>query len=134
MQTTNHPFLFSDLPNYRFKRHATFWLSWWAFQSFLYSFVAFASNVPFIIQIRISAIEAILYIFCHMFLSYTLIYGVVPLLLKGKYFKTVISVLILFLLTALFSALIGIYLVRPIREAFLPDLYDYGPHITMVNF
>ena len=134
MQAVNYPFLFSDQLRYRFRRHITFWLTWWVFQSFLYSFVAFASNVPFMYQFRVSAVEAILYLLCHIFLSYSLMYSVIPLLLKGKYFKTIASVLVLFFLTACFSALIGIYAARPLRDALLPQQYNYGPHITMVDF
>jgi len=134
MPTTNYPFLFSDQPLHRVRRHVTFWLCWWVFQSFLYSFAAFATQVPFYIQIWISAMEAMLYLLCHMFLSYSLMYGVIPLLLKGKYFRTVASVLILFFLTALFSALVGMYAVRPLRDVLLPQRYNYGPHITMVDF
>jgi LytS/YehU family sensor histidine kinase len=62
-------------------------------------------------------------------------YIVVPrFLLKGRYLQTVLLVLLLFLVTAVLSALIGIYAVRPLRAAVLPQIYVTQPHNTLINF
>ncbi|HYH15812.1 MAG TPA: hypothetical protein VD794_11355, partial [Flavisolibacter sp.] len=89
-----YPFIFSDSLRYRLKRHLSFWICWWIFQAFLYSFVSLMVNVTYWDQLQVSAFEAVLYLMPHIFLSYSLMYGVVPkMILKGKYTKALFSVL-----------------------------------------
>jgi len=129
-----YPFIFSAERKYRFKRHFLFWFCWWIFQSFLYSFVGLISEIPYWIHLQIAAIEAILYLIVHMFLSYSLMYGVVPrLILKGRYLPALFSVITLFLVTAVLSAGIGLYLVYPVRQWVIPSLYKEPVHPNYTN-
>lgn len=129
-----YPFIFSNEKNYRLQRHVLFWASWWAFQSILYSFSAFAMQVPFFKRLPISALEAVLYLVPHTFLAYTLMYWVVPcFLLKGKYGKSVGVVSALFLATAAIAAGIGMYVIPAIRVV-LMGLPVTEVHTNEANF
>ena len=129
-----YPFIFSNELKYRLRRHILFWVSWWAFQSILYSFSAFAMQVSYFQRLPVSSVESILYLIPHAFLSYTLMYWVVPLfLLKGKYGKSVLAVSGLFLATAAISASIGMFLIPSVRLVLLgPSKLNL--HINEANF
>mgnify|MGYP003575009732 CR=1 FL=1 len=130
-----YPFIFSSELKYRFRRHFLFWFCWWIFQSFLYSFVFVISDIPYWYHLQIAAIEAILYLTAHMFLSYSLMYGVVPrLILKGRYLPALFAVVGLFLITAVLSAAMGLYLIYPIRQWVLPSIYKAPVHPNYTNF
>ena len=130
-----YPFIFSDEWKYRLQRHLLFWVCWWAFQSILYSFVAFAKPYDFSGRLQIAAIEAFFYLGPHLFLSYALMYGVIPrYLLKGRYVATVTGVLLLFLATAVFSAFIGVYVLDFVRRTLLGAVYDPPDHVIRTNF
>ena len=73
-----HPFIFSDEPRYRIARHLTFWFSWWLFQGFLYAFVAIYSATAYLIRLPTSLAESFIFLWAHIFLSYSLMYFVVP--------------------------------------------------------
>jgi sensor histidine kinase YesM len=119
-----YPFIFSNQPGYRFQRHFVFWVSWWLFQSVLYSFSALILQFSYFKRLPVSTLESLVYLLPHMFLAYTLMYWVVPkLLLKGKYGITAIAVCLLFIATALISSVIGIYALQPVRVFFFgPDI------------
>jgi sensor histidine kinase YesM len=118
---TAYPFIFSD--RYRLQRHFVFWFCWWAFESLLYSFAPVLANTTTLNKFVVTSLEAFAYLVPHMFLAYALMYFVVPvLLLKGKYLLTAAAVIILFLLTAAISALIGIYLLHQMRAILFPGL------------
>lgn len=111
-----YPFIFSDERKWKVRRHFYFWLWWWTFQSLLYSFVAYNLNISYVARLPISALEAFFYLIPHMFLSYSLMYWVIPrFLLKGRYVGTAFMVGLLFIATALISSLIGVYILRDIR-------------------
>lgn len=113
-------FIFSD--KYRLHRHILFWFSWWLFCTFLYSFTPATIPPPFKFRIIISAIDAVVFLVAHMFLSYSLMYFVVPqLLLKSRYVLTALSVVILFFLTAAISGALSIYVLPHIRLYVLPS-------------
>jgi Histidine kinase len=129
-----YPFIFSTELKYRFRRHFLFWFCWWIFQSFLYSFVFVISEIPYWYHLQIAAIEALLYLTAHMFLSYSLMYGVVPrLILKGRYLPALFAVVGLFLITAVLSAGMGLYLIYPIRQWVLPSIYKAPIHPNYTN-
>jgi len=129
-----YPFIFSDELKYRFQRHFLFWFCWWIFQSFLYSFVGVISEIPYCYHLQIAAIEAVLFLVVHKFLSYSLMYSVVPhLILKEKYLPALFSVVALFFITALLSAGIGLYLILPIRQWILPSIYKAPVHPNYTN-
>lgn len=128
------PFIFSDERKYRLRRHFTFWLSWYLFQTFLYTFIAAESYMEYMERLPMSATESLLYLVVHMFLSYYFIYFVVPLyVLRQRYFKAAILVLAGFLVAALLSALISYFLVRPLRAYMLPGIYAAPPYPTRVG-
>ncbi|MFL5741195.1 MAG: sensor histidine kinase [Flavisolibacter sp.] len=114
-----YPFIFSDENSWRLKRHLAFWLSWWLFENVLYSFVAPLFHVSYFRRMPIATVEGFFYLLPHMFLSYSLMYWLVPrLLLKGKYAMTLVSLIFLFLGTALISSVIGVYILPLMRLYF----------------
>ena len=130
-----YPFIFSEERRYRLLRHLSFWACWWAFQAVLYSFVAFTNPYDFLSRLQFSSIEALFYLAPHMFLSYSLMYWVVPhLLLKGRYAATFFSTIMLFLATAVFSAFIGVYVLDFMRRTVLKDIYDPPFHTIRTHF
>jgi len=129
-----YPFIFSNEWKYRFRRHFFFWGSWWVFMCFLYSFSALAFRVSYFKRVPLSAIESLFYMVPHMFLGYTLMYWVIPrMLLKGKYVLTLVSVIMLFLATALISSIIGIYVIHEVRSMLLGKLYIPPAHYYEIN-
>lgn len=112
-----YPFIFSDEKKYRIRRHVAFWGFWWIFQGFLYSFVALVRGKGYGEQLSISMIESFFFMSAHMFLSYSLMYFVVPMLLKQRYWSTVMWTFILFVITGCISAIIGLYVLPPLLKA-----------------
>jgi sensor histidine kinase YesM len=130
-----YPFIFSNERKYRLLRHITFWVSWWLFFTVLYSFSPIGFNVGYAKRLLISGIDAFFYLFSHIFLSYTLMYLVLPyFLLKGKYLMAAISTLALFFITAFLAALIGIYILNPAWKTVFADIFQRTPHINWVRF
>lgn len=129
-----YPFIFSNQLSYRLQRHALFWFAWWIFHSTLYSFSAGILNISYFQRLPVSAVESLIYMGPHMFLSYSLMYFAIPhFLLKGKYVQTAFVVIGLFLVTAALSALISIYLLSYFRSLVLGNVY-VPLHINEVNF
>lgn len=111
-----YPLIFSDEKKYRIRRHLLFWTFWWVFFGFLYAFIPVRHPVPVYQKLVGSFADALCYLPAHMFLSYSLMYWVIPrLLLKGKYLVTAIAVIILFILAGCFSALISNFIIAPVR-------------------
>ena len=130
-----YPFIFSNELKYRLQRHILFWASWWAFQGLLYSFSAFAMQVPYVQRLAVSFLEAFLYLSSHMFLAYSLNYFVVPQqLLKGKYAQTAITVIFLFLATAAMAAFVGMVAIPYVRELIWGIEQESARHINERNF
>lgn len=103
-----YPFIFSNERKYRIGRHVSFWIFWWMFQAFLYSFVqgeGFGQTFGYGYKILYALMQAVFFtVTCHMFLSYSLMYFVLPrYLLKNRYIATAVWVIALFFITALFS-------------------------------
>ena len=125
-----HPFIFSDTLRYRLQRHAAFWIFWWLFQAFLYSFIPVRNNSNYWESLQVSTMESFIFMFGHMFLSYSLMYFVVPqFLLKQKYSATVLWTAILFIATAFLSAFLGRYIINPLEvylaaAGYIHDYFD----------
>lgn len=69
-------------------------------------------------QIKNTYIEAIIFLPAHMFLSYSIIYFLIPrYLLPGKYLQLVFGVFIFILLTALLSFIISQWFISPFRDS-----------------
>ena len=132
-----YPFLFSDSRRYQLARHASYWLFWMVFQGFLYSFVAVRRGFLYWPRLQSSFVESLIYLIPHMFLSYMLIYFVIPrYLLKQKYFATIVWVLFLFFLSALISSFLSVTLIESTRLYFMGRDYisalrDDGKGLTI---
>lgn len=120
-----YPFIFSDAARHRIARHVSFWLFWGVFQGFLYSFVAIQRGAfHYVPRLQSSLVESFVFLIPHMFLSYMLIYFVIPrYLLKQKYLLTSIWVIILFVAAAFLSTILSITIIESIRRYFLGAEY-----------
>ena len=135
LRMRNYPFIFSDEKKHKLKRHVLFWACWWIFFSTLYSFSAFILSVPYFTRLPMSAIESLFYMMPHMFLSYGIIYWVIPrFLLNGRYLVSIITVACLVLVTAAMSSVIGVYLLPHVRQALLGHVYIPPPHSNELDF
>ena len=129
------PFIFSEERKWKWRRHLAFWFCWWVFQSVIYAFSAFAQQIPYHLRLPSSALEALLYLFPHVFFSYALMYGIIPRTwLRGKYALGVASVAGIVLVTAAFAAVIGVFLIPLTRPYFLPASFIPPPHYNELNF
>ncbi len=127
---SRYDFIFSDERKYWIRRHATFWIAWWLFQSFLYSFVAINSATAFALRLPTSMAESLIFLTVHMFLSYTLIYFVIPrYLLRQRYILSALLIVASFLVAACLSATLALLVIEPIRECILGHEY-VGPERT----
>lgn len=130
-----YPFIFSNQRKYRLQRHLVFWISWWVFCSVLYSFSAFASRLTYVERLPFSTIDAFFFLAPHIFLAYSLMYWVVPgFLLKGHYVQTLLAVIFVILITAVISALIGVYVLGFVRPLVLGPAYQPPPLINNLSF
>lgn len=121
------PFIFSDRLKFRIQRHLAFWFTWWLAQGFLYSFIAVNSAMEYTLRLSASLLESLIYLIAHIFLSYSLMYFVVPrYLLKQRYWLTAAWVIFLFLVTGLLSAVLSVTLVEYVRTSVMGDNY-VGP-------
>ncbi len=133
MGMEQHPFIFSDQRKYRIYRHLAFWVSWWIFQGFLYSFVTLDRPEIYWDRLPNSFAEALAFMTLHIFLSYSLMYFVIPrYLLKQRYWLTAIWVIVLFLLTALMSSVLSVTIIPMIRHFFLGTDYTPPRHIQNI--
>ena len=120
------PFIFSNERKYRLQRHIVFWVAWWLFMAVLYAYfipIQEDYNGYFRYQLPVSLVNALLYMPAHMFLTYSLIYFIIPrYLVKEKYVLSAVLVMIAFLLTAALSNLIYSGLVNRVNHIFFPNL------------
>lgn len=120
-------FIFSNERKYRLRRHAAFWVFWWFFFGILYSYTARFSLFPDFKRIPVSMMDSFFFMIPHMFLTYSLIYFVVPkFVVKGKYIESGFLVLFLFFLVACISALLGKFILPFFRlHLFSIPYYDF---------
>ncbi|MGE5519333.1 MAG: sensor histidine kinase [Candidatus Dadabacteria bacterium] len=119
-----YPFIFSNEAKYRIQRHLTFWIFWWLFQGFLYAFTPIVTPIPYWQRIPQSVFQSLLYLPTHIFLSYSLMYFVIPrYVVKQKYVMATILMTALIIMTGSLAALIGDYILSPVTAFFLPDKY-----------
>ena len=113
-----YPFIFSNKLKYRLRRHLAYWGFWWIFQGFLYSFVYINnSRYGYPLLLTASMLESLIFLSMHIFLSYMLIYFVLPrYLLKQKYWQTAAWVVSLFILTAGMSAVLASTVIKAERN------------------
>jgi sensor histidine kinase YesM len=120
----SYPFIFSNKLKYRLLRHFSFWACWWLFSTFLYSYVVAYQYLPDYNRLPIAATEAFIYLINHIFISYTLVYFVVPhLLIKGRYVASVVAVVALILATGFINAIISTYFLDMWRNYLLAHIF-----------
>lgn len=112
-----YPFIFSDAPKYRFRRHLAFWTFWWLSQAVLYSVIGFSLKHGYALQLLDSTFESLGYMIAHISLAYTLMYIVIPrYLLKQKYWQTAVWVLLSFFGAACISTILSVTLIPKIQQ------------------
>jgi LytS/YehU family sensor histidine kinase len=105
----------SNKTSYRVGRHTLFWLVCWAFQGFIYGFYYIEGRATNLFAI--SYIESLIYLPQHIFLSYAIIYYVLPyFIFRDKYWIGFIGVIVLILITAAFSPVVNYCVIMPMRE------------------
>ncbi|WP_207511191.1 sensor histidine kinase [Longitalea luteola] len=120
-----YPFIFSDEPRYRFRRHLAFWVFWWLFQGVLYSVIGYNGKPVYGLRLIDSILESLAYMTTHIALSYALMYFVIPrYLLKQKYLLTVLWVFLCFLGAAVLSVIISITVIPEIQRLVLRDDFN----------
>jgi len=123
-----YPFIFSDKPKHRIRRHVAFWLFWGLFQAFLYAFAPYPTILSYWDRLPIALLDSFIYLPSHMFLAYSLMYFVIPrYLVKEKYLAASGWVILLFIATATLASSSGKYLISPVRDIFLSKNL-YLPH------
>lgn len=121
-----YPFIFSNEKRYCVQRHLAFWAMWWLFSGFIYSMGPLPFNMGYIKNLFRSMTESLAFMPMHIFLTYSLIYFIIPrFLLKQRYVLTVVFVLVSFAITALLSVMISGTIIGPIRS-----LYQYHYSFT----
>jgi len=119
---TQKAFIFSNKPEYRIKRHLLFWATWVVFMGFLYAFTPLPSRLNYLQRLPNSTTDAVLYLPIHIFLSYTLMYFLIPrYIVKGRYLLAVFWLVVLVLATGCLSAIVSLYVLFPVKEALLPS-------------
>ncbi len=120
----SYPFIFSDERKYRILRHVCFWVLWWLFQGVLYSFSTIYDPSLYLKRLAMSMVESFVFMAMHIFLAYSLMYFVIPrFLLKQRYWQTAVWTVVLFLLTAMFSATIAATVIDPVRRIMFGGLF-----------
>lgn len=116
-----YPFIFSNEPRYRIRRHVAFWTFWWLFQAILYAFTPGRYPLTYAQRFPVSLVESAIFLLAHIFLSYTLMYFVLPrYLLKNKYLLTAFWVVVAFLATAALSSVLSMFVVFPVLRVIYP--------------
>lgn len=124
-----HPFIFSNAWRSRLKRHLFFWAFWGLFQGFLYAFIPVTNAADYLNHLPSAMLNSFLFLPDHMFLSYALMYFVIPVyVVKNRYGMACLWTGVFILVTACFSSLVAMYLVVPAREAILPQRFLLNAH------
>jgi len=124
-----YPFIFSDEPKHRIRRHLAFWAFWWLAQAVLYSTIPISEKHSYLIRLVDATFESLAYLTAHIFLAYMLMYFVIPkYLLKQKYILTAMWVVICFVTTAAISAVLSATIIPEIQRMFFHEAYSYFRH------
>lgn len=100
---------------HRLGRHLLFWAACWLFQSFLYGFIYNPEGFV-ITSFKVSAVEALLYLPQHIFLSYGILYWVLSChVFHERYWVGLLVLMVLVMITAALSPLIQFVLIDTYR-------------------
>lgn len=126
MQLLTQEFVFSNQPRQRLARHGLFWLAWDLFFTLTYGFLpanyliheGVAWPLAFLKGFLISGIDSVLFMPAHMFLTYCLLYWVIPrYVMTGRYGWAFINTIFLIIATSFLSAVLAEFIVYPVRMA-----------------
>ena len=105
----------SDDSRHRWSRHLLFWTACWIFQGIIYGFIYDRGDQIQFFQISFA--ESFIFLPLHIFLSYGIIYFVLPrFFFRGKYWLGMLSVIALILITASLSPVFHFYGIIPFRQ------------------
>ncbi|WP_248284842.1 sensor histidine kinase [Pedobacter fastidiosus] len=114
-------FVFSRANKWVLYRHASFWICWYLFQVYLYAFTPspLLLAISFGARIGLTAIEGLFFIFPTMFLTYTLLYWIIPkMVIPARYLKATFWIIVLLFITAGLSALISLTILDYLRRLY----------------
>ncbi|MEJ0055443.1 MAG: histidine kinase [Bacteroidota bacterium] len=113
MESFFSKFVVSNRMGYRIARHAIFWFCWLIFHTIIYgSFWKFPGQ-----PLYAPLVEALIFMPVHIFLSYSIIYFLLPrYLFRGKYFSAITCFIVLILATALLSHIFSITFIAYFRH------------------
>lgn len=100
-----------------------FWTFWWLFQGILYSYIPMHEGIPYLDRLFASMLDSLVFLSVHIFLSYALMYFVIPrYVLKEKYLVAITWVAFLFISAAALSSVCSLLVIPPLRNLFgYPD-------------
>ncbi|MGE5106368.1 MAG: sensor histidine kinase [Sphingobacteriales bacterium] len=128
-------FIFSDERKYRIGRHLAFWVFWWLFMAFLYAFIPFLFRFDVFTRFCISAIDSLFFLTLHIFLSYVIMYFIIPnFLLKQRYWYAAFFTLLSFIITGFFSTVINRYIILPVHRLLHFAYVDEKTSLYQINF
>ncbi|AHM62053.1 putative signal transduction histidine kinase [Flammeovirgaceae bacterium 311] len=120
MTGNTYNLIYSKERRHRIKRHLLFWLTCLVFFTLIYgSMRAGTGSLPpahyfFFKAYLVAFVQAIIFLPLHIFLSYTIMYLLVPrYFFKEKYQQLVFWVLLSFLCTGVFSHVLSVWVVGP---------------------
>jgi sensor histidine kinase YesM len=120
-----YPFIFSDEPRYRIRRHLAFWIFWWLTQAVLYSVIGYSGKPVYGLRLLDSTFESLAFMIAHISLAYALMYFVIPrYLLKQKYWLTAMWVMIFFLGAACISVILSATIIPAIQKLILGNIQE----------
>jgi sensor histidine kinase YesM len=129
-----YPFIFSAEKKYRIWRHVAFWGFWSLFQGFLYAFIPLPLPFGYLRRLPNTMADSFLFLPSHMFLSYTLMYFVIPVyVVKSRYLISALWAFILIIATGTIAAITSSYLLEPIKHAILPTKFLFPFKFTSQN-
>lgn len=106
----------SDEVSYRLGRHFLFWITCTLFFATIYGSLWQEGPGSGLFK-NTALLDAIIFLPCHIFLSYGILYYLIPsYLLKGRYAQLIAGVIFLILATAVLSSIVSIGVVVPLHR------------------
>lgn len=103
--------------------------------AFLYAFTPVLLHFDVLTRFSVSAADSLCFLVLHVFLSYVIMYFIIPrFLLKQHYWSAALLTLLSFLITGVFSSFINYYVIRPIHEFLNFTYIDQKIPLPQINF
>lgn len=118
-------FIFSEERSDRIKRHLVFWFFWGLWFTFIHALLPMTNpgsnyfkNIPY------SLVESPLLLIPQIFLTYPLLYFVLPrYILTNKYIKAIFWCAVFLVISGIINQLMIMYVNRPVLEFILPEKF-----------